>query len=145
MIRTVLAIATIAAVGIGVTAAIAQDPVAARQQLMKDTGAQAQMGAKMARGEEPFTVEKAKAIFAQYQKTSEQAKPLFAQQGSGKTAALPGIWQNKADFEAKLAKLGADAKAAEAKVTNLDTFKAEFPQVQRNCGGCHETYRAKQS
>jgi cytochrome c556 len=146
MIRAVLAVAAIATVGLGLSVAVAQqDPIAARQQLMKDTGAQAQLGAKMARGEEPFAVDKAKAIFAQYVKTSEQAKPLFAENKPGKTAALPVVWQSKADFDTKLEKLGTDAKAAMEKVTDLDSFKANFPTVQRNCGGCHETYRAKQS
>lgn len=145
MIRAVLAVAAVAAVG--VTVASAQDPIAARKQLMKDTGAQAQLGAKMARGEEPFSVEKAKAIFAQYEKTATQGKSLFPEgsKTGGQTASLPAVWQNKADFEAKLAKLGTDAKAASEKVTDLDSFKANFPTVQRNCGGCHETYRAKQS
>ena len=32
----------------------------------------------------------------------------------GDTAALPAIWENKADFDAKLAKFSADAKAARA-------------------------------
>lgn len=147
MIRAVLAVATVAAIGLGVTVAEAQDPIAARQQLMKDTGAQAQLGAKMARGEEPFSVDKAKAIFAQYVKTAEQAKPLFVPENKAgvKTGALPEIWKNHADFDTKLAKLGTDAKAAMDKVTDLDSFKANFPTVQRNCGGCHETYRAKQS
>lgn len=147
MFRAVLAIASVAAVGLGITAAVAQDPIAARKQLMKDTGARAQLGAKMARGEEPFTVEKAKAIFQQYQKTSEQGKTLWPENSKtgGDTASLPKIWENKADFEARLAKLGADAKEAEAKVTDLDTFKQQFSMVQRNCGGCHETYRAKKS
>jgi cytochrome c556 len=145
MIRAVLAVAAVAAVGLGVTVASAQDPIAARQQLMKDTGAQAQIGAKMVRGEEPFSVDKAKAIFAQYVKTSEQVKPLFAENKPGKTAAMAAIWSNKADFDAKLAKFGADAKAALDKVTDMESFKANFGPVQRNCGGCHENYRAKQS
>lgn len=145
MIRAVLAVAAVAAVGLGVTVAVAQDPIAARQQLMKDTGAQAQLGAKMMRGEEPFAADKAKAIFAQYVKTADQAKALFASNTPGKTAALPAVWSNKADFDAKMEKFGVDAKAALEKVTDLDSFKAQFGPVQRNCGGCHENYRAKQS
>ena len=55
------------------------------------------------------------------------------------------IWEKKDDFNAKLKKLGEDAKEAEAKVTDEATFKAVFPNVQKNCGGCHETYRLKKS
>ena len=43
-----------------------------------------------------------------------------------------------------LPKLGDDAKAADAKVTDLDSFKAAFGNMGKNdCGSCHETYRVK--
>jgi cytochrome c556 len=63
----------------------------------------------------------------------------------GDTAALPAIWQNKADFDAKFAKFGADAKAAASAVKDVDSFKTAFSGVTKNCGGCHETYRAKKN
>ena len=34
---------------------------------------------------------------------------------AGDTASLPAVWENKADFDAKLAKFSADAKAQDAK------------------------------
>ena len=40
---------------------------------------------------------------------------------------------------------GSRMSTAEARVTDLDTFKAQFTEVQKNCGGCHETYRLKKS
>ena len=58
---------------------------------------------------------------------------------------MPAVWENKADFEAKLTKLVNDAKAAEAAVKDVDTFKAQFTEVQKNCGGCHQTYRKRQT
>jgi len=30
-------------------------------------------------------------------------------------------------------------------VKDLDTFKATFSAITKNCGGCHEMYRAKKS
>lgn len=144
MTRTVLAVAALA---LGIVAANAQDPIAARKALMKATGGQAGQGAKFMKGEEAFDLAKAQAIFAQYQKTSAEAKGLFPDTAKtgGETAALPAVWEKKADFEAKMAKFGADAKEAAAKVKDLDSFKAAFSEVQKNCGGCHETYRAKKS
>ena len=61
----------------------------------------------MARGEEPFSVEKAKTIFATYQKvaTAHTLWPDTSKTG-GETASLPAIWENKADFDAKLTKFG---------------------------------------
>ena len=144
MIRTVLAVATIA---LGATAVLAQqDPIAARKAIMKSLGEQAAIGAKMGRGEEPFTVEKARRIFATYQRIAETHMlwPDTSKTG-GDTAALPAIWENKADFDAKLAKLVTDAKAAEASVTDLESFKTQVTEVQKNCGGCHQTYRVRRS
>jgi len=146
IIRIVFAAAVVA---LGATAVIAQqqDPIAARKALMKANGEQAQLGNKMAKGEEPFDLAKAKKVFATYQDASAKAPNLFPDNSKtgGDTAALPAIWENKADFTAKLAKLGSDAKGAEAQVKDLDSFKAQFTEVQKNCGGCHQTYRKRQS
>ena len=48
-------------------------------------------------------------------------------------------------LDAKLAKFGTEAKAASAKVTDLDSFKAQMGEVGKNCGGCHQPYRERQS
>jgi cytochrome c556 len=138
-----LAVATLA---LGVMTANAQDPVTARKALMKANGTQAAQGAKFLRGEEPFDLAKARAIFVQFQKSAQDGRSLWPDNSkSGDTASLPTVWEKKADFDAKLAKLGADAKEAEAKVKDVDSFKVAFPEVTKNCGGCHETYRAKRS
>ena len=130
---------------LGVTAVAAQDPIAARKALMKDTGKQAGGGAAMVRGEAPFDLAKAKAIFVAVEKQAAEAPALFPDNSKtgGETAALPAIWENKKDFDARFVKLGADAKAAEASVTDLDSFKTAFAGVGKNCGGCHELYRLK--
>jgi cytochrome c556 len=143
MIRMVL-IAT--AVAFGVTAVAAQsDPIAARKALMKETGAQAGIGGKIMRGEEPFELAKAQRIFTTFEETAAKAHGLFptTARTGGDTAALPAIWEKNDDFKARFDKMGADAKAAKASVKDLDSFKAAYPAVTRNCGGCHETYRAK--
>jgi len=145
MNRTVLAVAAIA---IGVTAVAAQsDPIATRKAVMKENGAQTKAGAAMAKGEAPYDQTKAQAIFANYIDVAAKMPALFppTSKTGGDTAALPAIWDNKADFEARFKKFGDDAKAAQASVKDLDTFKATFTNVTKNCGGCHELYRAKKS
>jgi cytochrome c556 len=144
-IRTVVAVGAIA---IGISAAVAQqDPIKERQAAMKGIGAQAGQGAKFMKGEEPFNLAKAQAIFATYAANADKAATLFPDNSKtgGDTAALPAIWTNNADFKAKLAKFSADAKDAGSKVKDEASFKAAFPEVMKNCGGCHETYRAKKS
>jgi cytochrome c556 len=144
IIRTVLAVAALA-VGISAVAAQQQDPIKARQAIMKANGQQAQIGSKMMKGEEAFSLDKAKKIFATYQETAKAHELFPDSTKSGDTAALPAVWENKADFDAKMTKLVNEAKAAEAKVKDEATFKAEFAEVQKNCGGCHQTYRKRQT
>lgn len=138
----------VAAAAFAATAVTAQsDPIAARKAQMKTTGQQTGIGAKMAKGEEPFDLAKAKTIFATYEKAAAAMPALFpdtAKSGGDSTAA-PKIWEDMADFKARFAKFGTDAKAAEAAVKDLDSFKAAFGAVTRNCGGCHELYRIKKS
>jgi cytochrome c556 len=145
MVRTVLAVAAIA---MGVTALAAQsDPIAARRAVMKEVGAQTKTGGGMAKGEIPYDQTKAQAIFATYVDASAKMPNLFPENSKtgGDTAALPAIWTNMGDVKAKFEKFGADAKAAQSSVKDLDSFKAAFGGVTKNCGGCHENYRAKKS
>jgi cytochrome c556 len=144
MIRTVLATMALA---IGVTAVAAQsDPIAARKSLMKANGDQAKIGAAMAKGEAPFDLAKAKTVFTTFADV-EKATNLFPDDSKtgGETAALPKIWEDKADFNARLTKLAADSKAAAGSITDLDSFKTAWTGVIKQCGGCHEIYRQKKS
>lgn len=143
--RTVIAAATFV---LGAYAAVAQvDAIATRKSVMKGVGDQTKAGAAMAKGEAPYDQTKAQALFAAYVDASEKMPNLFpdSSKTGGETAALPTIWEKMDDFKARFAKLGEDAKAALASVKDLDTFKAVFTAVTKNCGGCHETYRVKKS
>lgn len=144
MKRLVLAAAFAA---LGVTAVVAQsDPIAARKAVMKENGNQSRIAREMIEGKQPFNLDAAKKVLATFGDTSDKAKSLWpATSKAGDTAALPAVWDNKADFEAKLAKFSTDAKAAGAKVKDLDTFKAEIGEIGKSCGGCHQTYRKRQS
>jgi cytochrome c556 len=142
MKRIVLAAAVAA---FGITAVAAQsDPLAARKALMKENGAQSKIAREMIEGKEPFTMAKAQKVLATFASVDAKGKNLWPDNSKGgDTASLPAVWENKADFNAKLAKLSSDAKAAEPKVKDLDTFKAAMGDVGKNCGGCHNTYRKK--
>jgi cytochrome c556 len=130
-------------------AAIAQqDPIAARQSLMKANGEQAKIGAAMAKGDTPFDIEKARKVFTAFEDAATKAPSLFPDNSKtgGNTAADPKIWENIDDFKARFAKFGTDAKDAIANVSDLDSFKAAFGAIGKNdCGGCHEKYRLKKS
>ena len=141
--RTLLAVAALA---IGVTTVAAQDVIAERKALMKQQGAQTGQGAKFMKGEEPFDLAKAKNIFVVLASTAQKMPSLFPDSSkTGDTASLPVVWEKKAEFDAIAAKLAADAKAAEASVKDEASFKVAFPEVTKNCGGCHRTFRKPQS
>ena len=145
MLRTVVAVAAIV---IGVTAVVAQsDPIAARKALMKEVGAQTKTGGGMAKGELPYDQAKAQGILAVYVDAAAKLTTLYPENSKtgGDTAALPPIWENKADFNAKLAKFASEAKAAGEATKDLDTFKIQITEVRKNCGGCHQTYRKRAS
>ena len=145
MLRTALAVAAIA---IGVTAVAAQsDPIAARKALMKEMGSQTKTGGGMAKGEVPYDQAKAQAILATYVEVSGKMPDLFPETSKtgGDTTAAPKIWEDNAGFKAGFAKMASEAKAAQGTVKDLDSFKAAFGGLTKNCGACHETYRVKKS
>jgi cytochrome c556 len=143
MIRAMLAIATVAAVG--VTAAFAQDVIAERKALMKKSGDQARLGAQMVRGEQPFDLAKAQGIFDVYIHKAEQLERLFpASSKSGDTRALPAIWDKPNDWKAAIQKFETDSKKAKADTKDLNSFKTAFVAAGRNCSGCHEPFRKPQ-
>jgi len=143
--KRVVLVATMLA--LGVSFAAAESPIAERKAIMKKNGDAAKLGTQFMKGEAKFDLAKAKAIFATYAAAAAKMPSLFPPDSKTgeKTEALPVIWEKMDDFKAKFAKFGADAKDAEAKVTDEASFKTVFPTVQKNCGGCHETYRLKKS
>ncbi len=145
MNRTAL---VVAGVVLGAASVAAQtDPIAARKALMKANGDQAKIGAQMAKGEIPFDLAKAKTMFATFADAAGKMPNLFPPDSKtgGKTAALPKIWEDMGDVKARFEKFGVDAKAADASVTDLDSFKAAFTGIGKDCGGCHELYREKKT
>lgn len=137
-------LAAAAVVAVAATAVFAQgDPIAARKALMKENGNQSRIAREMIEGKQPFNLAAAKKVLATFADSGRFAQLFPDNSKSGDTAALPAIWEKKADFDAKVAKFVADAKAADAQVKDLDSFKAAMAEVGKNCGGCHQPYRKR--
>jgi cytochrome c556 len=144
MIRTAFVVAALA---LGATALMAQsDPIAGRKALMKANGDQNRIATEMLEAKRPFNLDEAKKVLATFAEAGEKAPALFPDNSKdGDTAALPAIWENKADFNSRLAKFASEAKAAGAATKDLDSFKIQITEVRKNCGGCHQTYRKRTS
>jgi cytochrome c556 len=145
---TVLSVAAAAAIALGASAVLAQqNPIEARQALMKDNGKHAKLAVAMIKGEAPFDLAKAKEILATFETAAQKMPDLFppdSKTGHDTTAA-PKIWETMDDFKARFVKFGTDAKAAEASVKDLDSFKVAMGGLGKECGGCHENYRIKKN
>ena len=143
MITRIALAAVVAAFAI--TTVVAQsDPIAARKGLMKNNNDQGRIAREIIDGKRPYSNEVAQKVFATFEDTAAKLPGLFPDNSkTGDTRALPVIWEKKAEFNAAAAKLGADAKAAAAKSKDLDSFKASMSEVGRNCGTCHDAWRAK--
>ncbi len=137
-------LAAVAALAIGATAVLAQNAagIAARKDAMKAMGGAAKGPGGMAKGDAPFELPKVQASLKTIQETAVKAKGLFGDDTkTGETDTLPAAFEKKADLMARFDKLGADAKAAEGAIKDEASFKAEWPKVVSNCGGCHKEYR----
>ncbi len=148
MIRTLLAFA----IALSAAAAIAQeDPIKARKALMKANGQQAKIVGDMVKGEKPFDLAAAQKAFATFQNAAAKMPGLYPDNSKGGDPsddfnASPKVWENMADFKARFAKFGEDAKAAAASVKDLDGLKKAVGDIGKNdCGACHQEYRLKKS
>ncbi len=139
------AVAVLSAGAVSAQTAAKPDPIAQRKAILKGFGAATGPAAQMLQGKAPYDGAKVQAALATYQKGAATLPALFPADSKtgGETAARPEIWQNKKDFDGRFAKLSADAKTASAAITDEASFKANFPKVLANCGGCHELYRVK--
>lgn len=80
---------------------------------------------------------------AQLSKMLDEGFPDGSDKGA-KTEALPAIWRNRADFDAKMADFQREA-AALAEVAaggDVDAIKAQFGKTGGTCKACHDKYKA---
>jgi cytochrome c556 len=115
---------------------------------MKDNGKSMAAFSQMARGDKPYDQATVDASLARLEAAAKKLPALYPEstknvQTDEKYAASSKVWENKADFEAHIAKLGKVVADNKGKITNLDALKAAIPQFGDSCKGCHETYRIK--
>jgi cytochrome c556 len=137
-------VAVVAALAIGATAVWAQNAagIAARKEAMKGLGGAFKGPAAMSKGDAPFELPKVQASLKTIEENAVKAKGLFGDDTkTGETDALPAAFEKKPDLLARFDKLAADAKAAAGAIKDEATFKAEWPKIGGNCGGCHKEYR----
>ena len=147
--KRILVIAGALLLGVGAVVA-QQDLVKATQTEMKANGKNAGAMAAMLKGEKPYDQATVDTALAQFEDTAKKLPTMFPEstkglKPEGDYSASPKIWEDKAGFDAKIASFAKIVTEAKAKIKDLDTLKATFPAVGKECGGCHETFRLKNS
>jgi cytochrome c556 len=148
MIRTVVVVGTLL---LGVGAVVAQqDVVKSTQDVMKSNGKNAGALAAMIKGEKPYDQTTVDTALAQLNETAKKLPTLFpvgmkGLKAEGDYSASPKIWEDKAGFDAHIASFAKVLTEAKGKIKDLDSLKATWPAIGKECGGCHETYRVKNS
>ena len=133
----------IGSTGVGISA---DDPIAVRKAMMKNVGAATGVGGAMAKGEAEFNAITAALVLRTMNTAALGFGELFpdGSDSGGETTAAPAIWEDRAGFNAALAKFAADTGAGiAAKPADLDAFRAAFGAAASNCGACHKAYRVK--
>jgi cytochrome c556 len=135
---------------LGVGAVVAQDALKQAETVMKGNGKNAGALAAMVKGEKPYDQATVDAALAQFDDTAKKLPTLFpvslkGGKPGGDYSPSPKIWDDKAGFDEHAASFGKVVTDAKASVKDLDTLKASFSLIGKQCGGCHETYRIKNS
>jgi cytochrome c556 len=133
------------AVALSVSAVLAQsDPVKTREDLMKQNNEHAKVVVQMMKGQRPYDAKAVEAAFVQWAETAQKLPSLFPDNAKtgGDNRASPKIWEDKKDFEAKIAAFAKSVADNRAKaVESLDGLKAAIPVVGKACDDCHKPYR----
>lgn len=135
----------LAAALLSATALAQEDPIQTRKFIMQSKSAAGKIGSAMAKGEMEFSPEAADAVLKTLRAGAFAVGTFFPEEPDAgeNTRASPDIWENRADFDAKLAEFQQDAQAAvqEEPPQDLEAFRAAFSSVTENCKGCHDDYR----
>jgi cytochrome c556 len=148
MMRTVVIVGTLL---LGVGAVVAQqDQVKQTQSMMKGNGKNAGALAAMVKGEKPYDQATVDAAMGQFEDTVKKFPTLFpdsikGMKPEGDYYASPKVWEDKSGFQEHIASFSKTVADAKGKIKDLDTLKATLPVIGKQCGGCHETYRVKNS
>src|ERR1700709_255329 len=149
MIRSVVVVGALL-LGIGVVAA-QQDALKSAQAVMKGNGkALGGVLAPMNKGEKPYDTAAVTESLNSLDDTAKKLPTMFPEsikgmKAEGDYSPSPKIWEDKAGFDASIATFAQPVADPKASGKDLDTRRAPSPAIGKSCGGCHETFRVKNS
>lgn len=125
------------------TVLLAEDVVKTRQASMDQIRMGAATLVPMIKGDAEFDAQVADLALRMTYAGAMAFEGKFPE-GSTSKGANPAIWENKANFDAKVLDFIADAEAAVAlKPMDLEVLKAAYQPLLKDCAACHKAYRIK--
>jgi cytochrome c556 len=148
MIRPIVACVAIVA---GVSAVSSQsEPIRQRNALMKSLWQDGfSVPFRMSRGQEPFDQAKVEASLDKMSGIISQLPPLWPPNSKppanpdAKYSSSLKIWENKPDFDAKLAGLSKSIGDNRGKAKDVESLKGVVGAINQNCDNCHERYQVR--
>src|ERR1700732_2419609 len=122
MIRTLVVAGTLL---LGVSAVIAQqDQLKETQTIMKGNGKNAGALSAIVKGEKPYDQATVDAALAQFDDTAKKLPTLFPDstkglKPEGDYSTSPKVWENKADFDAKIVSFAKAVTDAKGKIKDV--------------------------
>ena len=146
--KRVLVVAGALLLSVGAVVA-SQDVANQTQTTMKATGrALGAVLGPMFKGEKPYDQAAVDTALTQLADTAKKLPTMFPEsikglKVEGDYSSSSKIWEDKPGFAAKIDSFAKVVTEAKAKIKDLDSLKATFPAIGKECGACHETFRVK--
>jgi cytochrome c556 len=135
---------------LGAGAVMAQQDVAVQQQnLMKAQGKSMYVTiSKTLKGEMPYDQAAIDSAITELEANVVKIPTVFATNPKEDVAnatfgSSQKIWQNKADFDAKVPAVSKAIADVKGTVKDTGTLKVAFDTIQAKCTSCHEDFRVK--
>lgn len=130
--------------------ALAQQEVAVQQDNLMRSIAKYQYGVilKMAKGDIPFDRKAADDAIASIEADVGKIAKTFEVNPkqdvvNASYGSSPKIWQNKADFDSRIAPVQKAIAEVKGKITDAAALKSAYSAINDRCNDCHDTYRVK--
>jgi len=142
-------VVAVGAVVLAVSAVMAQQDVAKQQDdLMRTTIGRPFYGVllKMSRGQIPYDQAAVETALADLEKAvptipaTFQTNPKMDLPGADYVSS-PKVWENKTDFDSKVPAVVKQITDLKGKITDVESLKTAWAQINDKCNGCHDTYR----
>ena len=124
----------------------------AQQDVVKQTQAEMKANGKalggvltpMVKGDKPYDQAAVNEALKVLEDTAKKLPTMFPDstkglKPEGDYSSSPKVWEDKAGFAAKIESFAKVVTEAKAKI------KETVPAIGKECGGCHETFRLKNS